>query len=157
MKRWMENNRVSLVLFAVLSLVLLVSTVVGTAPLHAMPLLGMAGAIAVRGPMDQLVTVKYTHTTATTADTIYLLGGRVLLAVNTALANVENVFLIRGHIEYAKAAGEAWVGGQTLYWDDTNSCFTTTVGTNTKAGYAMEAAASADTTGQVFLEPGTNL
>ena len=114
-------------------------------------------AILVRGPMDQLITVKYTHTAATTADTIYLLGGRVMLAVNSALANVENVFLLRGHIEYAKATGEAWVGGQALYWDNTNSRFTTTVGTNTHAGFAMEAAASADTTGQVNLEPALNL
>lgn len=113
---------------------------------------GLAMAILIRGPMDQLVTVKYIHTADTVSDTIYLLGGRVMLAMNSVLANAENMFLARGHIEYAKTGGEAWVGGQLLYWDDTAKSFTTTVGTNTKAGFAMEPAASADTVGQVFLE-----
>lgn len=157
MKRWMNENRASILLFVVLSLCLLLVSVVGAEPLTTLPFLGLAGAVAVRGPMEQLVTGKYTHTAATTADTIYLLGGRVLLAVNTALANAENVFLIRGHIEYAKTAGEAWVFGQTLYWDDTAKSLTTTLTANTKAGFAQEAAASAATTGQVFLEPAANL
>lgn len=111
----------------------------------------------VRGPIDQLITVKYTHSAATTADTIYLLGGRVMLAVNSALANVENVFLLRGHIEVTKDAGTAWVGGQVIYWDDTAKNFTTVSTGNTKAGFAMEAATSAATTGQLNLEPACNL
>lgn len=157
MKRFINDNRTSILLFLAIGLVFALATLAGADPLTALPLAGLAGAVAVRGPMEQLVTVTYTHTSDTTADTVYLLGGRVMLAVNSALADVENVFLIRGHIEYAKTAGEAWVGGQLLYWDDTAKSFTTTVGTNTKAGYAMEAAASADTTGQVFLENAVNL
>lgn len=157
MKRFIHNNKASLLLFVALSLVLFVATLAGADPLTALPFLGLAGAVAVRGPMEQLVTVTYTHTSATTADTVYLLGGRVMLAVNSALANAVNVFVVRGHIEYAKATGEAWVGGQLIYWDNTAGNFTTTVGTNTKAGFAMEAASSADTTGQVFLENAVNL
>jgi len=157
MKRFINENRTSILLFMAIGLVFALATLAGADPLTALPLAGLAGAVAVRGPMEQLVTVTYTHTSATDADTVYLLGGRVMLAVNDALANAENVFLTRGHIEYAKATGEAWVGGQLLYWDNSAGNFTTTVGTNTKAGFAMEAAASADTTGQVFLENAVNL
>lgn len=157
MKRWINKNRTSILLFMAIGLVFAFASLAGASPLTALPFAGLAGAVAVRGPMEQLVTVLYTHTAATVKDTIYLLGGRVMLAVNSADANVENVFLTRGHIEYAKTTGETWVGGQLLYWDNSAGSFTTTVGTNTKAGYAMEAAASADTSGQVFLENAINL
>lgn len=156
MKFWMKNNKSSLIVLIVMSLLLLVAQTVG-AEMLALPLGGMAMAIGVRGPMDQLVTLPYTHSSETVADTVYLLGGRVMYAVNTAAADVKNIFVVRGHVEYAKTAGEAWVGGATLYWDDTAKSFTTTSTDNTKAGFAMEAADSAATTGQVFLEIATNL
>ena len=157
MKRWIQNNQVSLLTFMALSVVTLVGTFAfGVDPLATLPFAGIAGAVTVRGAMDQLVTIKYTHTAATVSDTIYLLGGRVMLAANSAAANVENVFLLRGHIEHAKAA-VAVTGGATLYWDDTNKVFTTVSTGNTKAGFAMEAAASGDATVQMFLEPATNL
>jgi predicted RecA/RadA family phage recombinase len=155
MKRFFSASPL-LLTFMVMALVVLLSTVAGVDQLTSSSV-GMAMAVLVRGPIDQLITIEYTHTAATTADTVYLLGGRVMLAVNSALANVENVFLLRGHIEYAKAAGEAWVGGQAVYWDASAGNFTTTSTDNTKAGFAMEAAASAATTGQINLEPACNL
>ncbi|NOQ51724.1 MAG: DUF2190 family protein [Desulfuromonadaceae bacterium] len=158
MKHWILNNQFSLITFVALALVVLVgSFAFGADPFTALPMIGMAGAVTVRGPIDQLVTVKYTHTAATVTDTFYLLGGRVLLAVNSVAADAENVFLIRGHVEVDKTAGTAWVGGQAIYWDDSESEFTTVSTDNTKAGFAMEAAASAATAGQLFLEPATNL
>lgn len=50
-----------------------------------------------------------------------------------------------------KTTGQAWAVGDMLYWDATNSLFTKTVGSNTFAGYAYEAALSADTKGSVLL------
>jgi len=158
MKRYLRHNIKPFVYFIAITTIGLVGAVAfGKNPFTALPFVGLVGAVAVRGSMDQLITVKFTHTAETTKDTIYLLGGRVMLAVNGSAANAENVFLLYGHIEYAKAAGETWVGGQTLYWDDTAKNFTTTEGDNTKAGFAMEEAASADTSGQVFIDPVANL
>ncbi|RZJ81099.1 MAG: DUF2190 family protein [Brevundimonas sp.] len=58
-----------------------------------------------------------------------------------------------GVFDHAKTTGEAWTVGATLYWDDTNKRFTTTSSGNTKAGYAVAAALSADTVGRVRLVP----
>jgi predicted RecA/RadA family phage recombinase len=62
----------------------------------------------------------------------------------------------RGVFTLPKATGEAWAVGALLYWDSGNSRFTTTVGSNTLAGFAAAAALSADTTGKVAIGIGTN-
>ena len=60
----------------------------------------------------------------------------------------------RGVWDLTKASGEAWTAYTTvLYWDDTNKCVTSTVGSNLKIGLAGANAASADTTGRVVLFP----
>ncbi len=120
----------------------------------ALPLIGI-GAVKVRDGLDSIRTIKYTHSSATTVDTIYYLNGRVLLALNTALANIENVFVISGLIEYTKVSAQAWTGGQKIWWDDGNSRFTNVYGADCYlAGYAAEAAANPTTTGFVVLDPG---
>lgn len=53
-----------------------------------------------------------------------------------------------------KATGAAWVQGDKLYWDATNSVFTKTATSNTFAGYAYAAAASGDATGKILLGNG---
>lgn len=50
-----------------------------------------------------------------------------------------------------KAAGEAWVQGDALYWNNTNKNFTKTAAGASLAGAAEEAADSADTVGTVLL------
>ena len=50
-----------------------------------------------------------------------------------------------------KTTGAAWVVGDMLYWDATNSLFTKTASGNTFAGYAYEAAASGDAVGSILL------
>jgi predicted RecA/RadA family phage recombinase len=107
-----------------------------------------------RDPLELVRTVKYTHSSATVTDTIYYLAGMVMLAMNSALANVANIFIIGGLIEYTKVSTEVWTAGQKIYWDDTNARFTNvrTVGL-TLAGYAAEAAANPTTTGFIILDP----
>lgn len=119
--------------------------------LGALPFL--FGAVKVRDDMTIVRTVKYTHSSATVKDTIYLLNSIPMLAVNSADANVENVFVIAGQIEYAKTSAQAWTGGVLLYWDNGNSVFTTASSGNTLAGRAAEAAANPSSTGQVILMP----
>ena len=106
----------------------------------------------VRDGLEKIRSIKYTHSAITTVNTIYLLAGLIMLAANTAAANIANIFVIAGLIEYAKATG-AWTAGQKIYWDNTNSVFTTVPAGNTLAGIAPEDVASAATTGFVILMP----
>jgi predicted RecA/RadA family phage recombinase len=110
-------------------------------------------AIKIRDEMRAVRTVKYTHSSATVKDTIYLLNGIPMLAINSADANVENVFAIAGLIEYAKVSAQAWTGGVKVYWDDTAKNFTTASTGNTLAGLAGESAANPSSTGFVVLMP----
>lgn len=85
-----------------------------------------------------------------TSGQVYLLGTKVVVMVTGGVegdvceAATEGVFTI------PKATG-AVSKGQALYWDDTAKNLTTTVGSNTYAGYAFAAALSADATVQVVL------
>jgi predicted RecA/RadA family phage recombinase len=51
-----------------------------------------------------------------------------------------------------KATGQTWAEGAILYWDNSAFKFTTTVTSNRRAGVAVAAAASGDTTGVVRLD-----
>ena len=119
----------------------------------AMPLIGI-GAVKVRDDLNNVRTLKYTHNGATVTDTIYYLNGMVLLAMNSALANVENVFVCSGLIEYTKVEAQAWTGGQKIYWDGTAAKFTNVYAVGCiLAGYASEPAANPSTTGFIVLDP----
>jgi predicted RecA/RadA family phage recombinase len=111
-------------------------------------------SVKVREGMERIRTIKYTHSSATVKDTIYYLNGMVLLAQNSADANVENVFIVAGLIEYAKTSAQAWTGGQKIYWDAGNSVFTNVYAIGLiLAGYAYEAAANPTATGFLALSP----
>jgi predicted RecA/RadA family phage recombinase len=51
-----------------------------------------------------------------------------------------------------KATGETWSVGEILHWDAGNANFTATAAGNLRAGAAVAAAASGDTTGVVRLD-----
>ncbi len=52
----------------------------------------------------------------------------------------------------AKATGQTWSEGSILYWANGTTNFTTTATANERAGVAVAAAASGDTTGKVRLD-----
>lgn len=56
------------------------------------------------------------------------------------------------HKSMPKATGQTWAEGAILYWDNTAKNFTTTATANRRAGTAVVAAASGDTTGTVRLD-----
>jgi len=120
----------------------------------ALPFIGI-GAVKVRDPLELIRTIKYTHSAATVTDTIYLLNGRVLMAMNSQVLNVSNIFLYEGLIEYASETGVAWTAGDKLYWDDTAKNFTKTSSGNTLCALAAEDKASAAATGLVLLKQAT--
>ncbi len=110
-------------------------------------------SVKVRDGLEKIRTIKYSHSSTTTKDVIYFLNGLVMLAVNTALANAVNIFVIAGLIEYAKVSAQAWTAGALIYWDDTNSNFTTVAAGNTLVGIAAQDAANPTSTGYVILMP----
>lgn len=116
----------------------------------ALPFIGI-GAVKIRDSLERITTVKYTHTSATVKDTMYLLNTRVMLAMNSADANALNIYMIGGLVEYASDTGTAWAAGDKLYWDDTNKVFTKTSTSNTLCAMAYEAKASAAATATILL------
>jgi predicted RecA/RadA family phage recombinase len=108
----------------------------------------------VRDAFEKIRTLKFTHSGATVTDTIYYLNGMILLAMNSALANIENVFICSGLIEYGKVEAQAWTGGQKIYWDPAAALFTNVRAIGCiLAGYAAEARANPTTTGFIVLDP----
>lgn len=75
--------------------------------------------------------------------------------VGVAIADIANgatgAVQVEGVFSLAKNTGETWAIGDRLYWDSGASEFTVTAGSNTLAGYAVEAAGSAATTGKIKL------
>ncbi|RCX32073.1 DUF2190 family protein [Thioalbus denitrificans] len=110
----------------------------------------------------EILSVDFTgsvvaHTAATTAKGFYVVGGLVCMAMNAADADADNVFVYKAdRVRVPKATGEAWTFGTKIYWDATAEKFTTTSTANTLAGIVAEAAASADTEGEIDLSPFVN-
>lgn len=78
-------------------------------------------------------------------------GSLVGLSANKyAQGDTAVIWLVGTHL-IPKVAGQAWTAGALLYWDNTNSVFTTTATSNTLAGYVYADALSADTTGYILL------
>lgn len=83
---------------------------------------------------------------------LYLVGALVVVSATTAAAATPFEASATGVFTLAKATGSAWTEGQTLYFDSANSNFVTAASaTARRAGSAVAAAASGDTTGQVRL------
>ncbi len=78
-----------------------------------------------------------------------------IIAVPAITAPVGATFsgAVTGVFDLAAATSQAWTQGVLLYWDDTAKNFTTTVGSNQKAGYAVDAKLAAAAVGRVRLQP----
>lgn len=110
-------------------------------------------AVNVRDELVKTRTIKTINTSATTKDLIYVLQSMPLLAVNSADANVSNIYVLSGVIEYAKLSAQTWTAGQLVYFDRANNRFTTVAGGNYYAGLVYESAPNPSSTGQVLLMP----
>jgi predicted RecA/RadA family phage recombinase len=81
-----------------------------------------------------------------------LVQGVVVVPTATAAQTLPFQGHIEGTFTMAKAAGNAWTAGQTLYWDTANNNWVVAQSaTARRAGIATVAAGSADTTGVVKL------
>lgn len=83
----------------------------------------------------------------------YKIGVAIVIATTTVAATLPFVGKANGEFDIPAATGQAWAEGALLYWDDTAKVYTTTVGSNQKAGYATAAKLSATATGRISLIP----
>ncbi len=79
------------------------------------------------------------------------LGSLFGVAIDGAAISARVVVALKGIFTLTKQTGQAWTQGQILYWDNAGRQVTTTVGTNKVIGYAAQAQAAGDTTGQIWL------
>lgn len=81
-----------------------------------------------------------------------LVQGEVVVPTATVAATLPFQGHTEGVFTMAKAAGNAWAAGQTLYWDTANNNWVVAQSaTARRAGKAATAALSAATTGDVKL------
>jgi predicted RecA/RadA family phage recombinase len=97
-------------------------------------------------------TIDYTPTAAVAAGAVVVMGTVGVGVVPVALAaNERGSLVVDGVVRHAKTANQAVSAYAKVYWDATNSVFTTTVGSNVLAGYAVAAAGASDATVDVKL------
>ncbi len=117
----------------------------------------MAGIV--RTDLGHIKTIIAAHTVDTYANTIYVIAGHPVVAVNTKLANVTNVFVTDGFIEYPKIA-EDIANFDTVYFDATVTLKITDNATDgatppvatIKCGFAWEIALTAAATILIKLD-----
>lgn len=97
-------------------------------------------------------SIDYTPTAAVAAGAVVVMGTVGIGVVPVGLAaNEKGSLIVDGVVRHAKTANQAVSAYAKVYWDATNSVFTTTSTSNTLAGYAVLAAAAGDATVDVKL------
>lgn len=110
--------------------------------------------VEIQGPSEQVKSYPHSHSAITTAKTPVLINSLPVIPLNSVAANAENEYAYDSELtKVDKAASEAWVVGDKVYWDDTAKDLTKTSTGNTLTGYVVRAAASADTTGYIHWNP----
>lgn len=87
-----------------------------------------------------------------TAGQALQIGGLLGIVAADAAADAECEVKIRGVFTVPKATGQVWAEGALVYFKDASDHFTTTATNNRLAGWVVAAAASADATGQIYLD-----
>lgn len=100
---------------------------------------------------DNIRTLTRAAGTAIVADTIELIATRVTFAYADIAASAAGEMVYQAdEIDVPKAAVTI-AAGETAYWDNAAGLFTNVVGTNTKCGMFLEAAASGDAAARMEL------
>ncbi len=105
----------------------------------------MSEVIAIRDSLANARTLKLAHTAAVVVGEVIVSNGQVLVAINAAIADADNIYMYRGRVELPKEASLVVAVGDVLYWDATAEVATKTSTSNTKLGIAIEASAAPDT------------
>jgi predicted RecA/RadA family phage recombinase len=97
--------------------------------------------------------IDFTAAGTVTAGTGVLIGTRLGIPVTSGVSGDKIALAVEGVFEHAKntGAGTALTVGGIVYWDDAAKKITGVASGNTAIGWAVEAAATGDTTGKVKL------
>lgn len=92
--------------------------------------------------------ITYTNGTGALipVDSVVVMGARIGIALTDIAIGKSGEVQVTGVFGLAKKSGDTFVQGAVAYWDATNKYLTSTTTSNTLAGYAAAAGASADTT-----------
>ena len=105
--------------------------------------------------MQNFVQPGHGVTVPAPADTLsgsfVVIGSLFGVATNFAASGADLELKLGGVFDVTKVSAQAWAVGNTIYWDAGASNFTTVVGSNTKVGVAVAAAANPSPTGRVRL------
>jgi predicted RecA/RadA family phage recombinase len=82
----------------------------------------------------------------------YIIGDLFVVSTVTAAQGLPFAGKTTGVFEFAKLSAQAWTEGAKVYWDATNSRFTTVATGNRLVGTAAEAAANPSSVGRVRLD-----
>ncbi len=108
----------------------------------------------IRTAMDHVKTLKHAHSAAVSAGDVIVYNGNVLVAVNNAAQDEENVWIYEARkVEVAKAGSLAIDPGDKVHWVAASSHVNKTASGNTACGRCVEPAAEADTTVIIELLP----
>jgi predicted RecA/RadA family phage recombinase len=103
-------------------------------------------------------TLKLAHTAAVAQYEVIVSNNIVLIALNAALINTANIYAYTGKVTLPKAAPLVIGVGDIVYWDVADGNVNKSSSGNTMCGFCIAAAASADTTVDIYLFPDlTNL
>ena len=97
--------------------------------------------------------MDYTPVAAVAAGDVILQGDLIGVAVRPIPAGTPGALALEGIFDAAKATNVAYTVGTILYWDNTNQIVTATATGNKLFGKAVKAAATADSTVRVRLNP----
>lgn len=97
------------------------------------------------------LTIEFTAAADTASGAPVLVGKVVGVALGAVASGEKGQAATTGVWRLPKAASGAITQGAQLYWDATNSVFTTTASSNTYAGFAWEAAADGATSVMVCI------
>lgn len=95
--------------------------------------------------------LDHTAAAALTSGTPFLIGKRLGVPLTDAAIGDTIAVKVKGVFNLTKVTADVVGQGDVLYWDNTAKKLTTTVGTNTVAGYAASAASGTDTTVDIAL------
>jgi predicted RecA/RadA family phage recombinase len=108
----------------------------------------MAKAVP-RDSVKNLRTLKLAHTAAVEAGEVIVDSGNILVAVNDADADEENIYIYRGRSAFPKASGvsTAIAANTKVYWDEAEGVAKTDdeAAANALIGVTIEAATDDDT------------
>jgi predicted RecA/RadA family phage recombinase len=115
----------------------------------------MATAV-IQDSIQNVRTLQFAHSAGVSDGDVIVKNNLVVVAINTALANISNAWVYFGKALMPKEASLVVAVGDIVYWDENglvSGCITKTSTANIMCGFCVQSALSSDTTVLVQLFP----